>query len=79
MISLHHVYKSFGSKKVIDNLSLEIIANQTTVIAGQSGSGKSVLLKLMNGLVTPDQGEVFLFGENLAKLSEKDKNELSQQ
>jgi phospholipid/cholesterol/gamma-HCH transport system ATP-binding protein len=79
MISLHHVYKSFGSKKVIDNLSLEIIANQTTVIAGQSGSGKSVLLKLMNGLVVPDQGEVFLFGENLAKLSEKAKNELRQQ
>ncbi len=78
MISLKNVYKSFGTKKVIEDLSLEIEENQMTVIAGESGSGKSVLLKLMNGLVLADQGEVRLFGENLAEISEKRRNELRQ-
>ncbi len=78
MISLKNVYKSFGSKKVIEDLSLDIEENQMTVIAGESGSGKSVLLKLMNGLLLADQGEVLLFGENLAQISEKRRNELRQ-
>ena len=47
---------------------------KTTVIAGESGSGESVLLKLMNGLLLLDAGEVFLFGKSLATLSARELN-----
>ena len=71
IIQLSNVSKSFGDLKVIDDLSLSIAPNRCTVISGQSGTGKSVLLKLMNGLVLPDAGQVTLFGEDLAKISDR--------
>jgi ABC-type transporter Mla maintaining outer membrane lipid asymmetry ATPase subunit MlaF len=64
VISLRGVVKRFGDRKVLDGLDLDIHTGLTTVIAGASGSGKSVLLKLMNGLVLPDEGQVLLFGED---------------
>ena len=68
VIELKNVSKRFGDEIVLDDLSLSIETGKTTVIAGQSGSGKSVLLRIMNGLTMPDSGEVFLFGKNLAAL-----------
>ena len=76
IIELKEVWKSFGERKVICGLSLSIMPGKTTVIAGESGSGKSVLLKLMNGLILPDQGEVYLFGKPLSQLSEAERTEL---
>ena len=76
IIQLSNVSKRFGDLQVINDLSLSIAPNQCTVISGQSGTGKSVLLKLMNGLVLPDAGQVTLFGEDLAKISEKQRTEL---
>ena len=70
VIELVDVYKSFGNNNVINGLSLKIVPGKTTVIVGRSGSGKSVLLKLMMGLVRPDAGQVILFGEDVATLSE---------
>ena len=52
---------------MLDGLDLDI-TGLTTVICGQSGSGKSVLLKLMNGLELPDEGQVLLFGRDTREL-----------
>jgi ABC-type transporter Mla maintaining outer membrane lipid asymmetry ATPase subunit MlaF len=67
-ISLKSVHKSFGDKHVLRGLDLEIEPGTTTVIIGASASGKSVLIKLMNGLIKADKGEVSLFGEDPRKL-----------
>lgn len=74
IIELKDVWKSFDGKPVLCGLNLRIMTGKTTVIAGESGSGKSVLLKLMNGLLVPDAGEVFLFGHSLSKLSARELN-----
>ncbi|MAD61364.1 MAG: hypothetical protein CMH49_07630 [Myxococcales bacterium] len=76
VIELKEVWKSFGQREVIRGLSLKIMPGMTTVIAGESGSGKSVLLKLMNGLIIPDRGEVYLFGQALSRLSEAERTVL---
>jgi ABC-type transporter Mla maintaining outer membrane lipid asymmetry ATPase subunit MlaF len=76
VIELRGVTKRFGEKTVLDGLDLSITPGQTTVIVGQSGSGKSVLLRLMNGLTLPDAGQVLLFGRDLATISERDRTEL---
>jgi len=68
-IELIDVSIAFGDKRVLDKLSLQILPGKTTVIVGRSGSGKSVLLKLMMGLIQPDSGRVILFGRDLAKVS----------
>ncbi len=68
VIQLVDVSIGFGDKRVLDHLSLDIIPGKTTVVVGRSGSGKSVLLKLMMGLLKPDSGKVFLFGNDLATL-----------
>jgi len=76
VIELRDVHKSFGDKPVLAGVDLAVTTGQTTVIAGQSGSGKSVLLKMMNGLLLPDRGTVLLFGQDLAEISEKARTEL---
>ena len=76
VIELHEVSKSFAGLQVLDGLSLEVPTGKTTVVAGQSGSGKSVLLRMMNGLTLPDSGRVLLFGRDLASASERERTEL---
>jgi len=68
-IELIDVSIAFGEKRVLDKLNLAILPGKTTVIVGRSGSGKSVLLKLMMGLLRPDSGKVILFGRDLAQVS----------
>ena len=68
VVRLEHVTQRFGDKTVLDDLSLDIPVGKTTVIIGESGSGKSVLLKTMNGILTPTSGTCSLFGEDTAKL-----------
>ncbi len=70
VISLRGVHKRYGDRVVLKDLDLDIHTGLTTVIAGTSGSGKSVLLRLMNGLVLPDEGEVRIFGENTRDMTE---------
>jgi ABC-type transporter Mla maintaining outer membrane lipid asymmetry ATPase subunit MlaF len=67
VIQLKEVSIAFGDKMVLDKLSIDITPGRTTVVVGRSGSGKSVLLKLMMGLLKPDSGQVMLFGKDLAK------------
>lgn len=69
VIQLRDVSISFGANRVLEGLSLDIAPGLTTVIIGRSGSGKSVLLKLMMGLLRPDSGKVILFGKDLDEVS----------
>ncbi len=62
LIEFRNVSKSFGSKKVLDNVSLEIYENQITTIIGKSGTGKTVLLKHIIGLLKPDEGVILFAG-----------------
>lgn len=68
MIKVKDVWKAYGSLEVLKGLNLEVFKGETLVILGRSGVGKSVLLKLIMGLETADQGIVTIDGENLAEL-----------
>jgi len=63
MIRLEHVIKNLGSRRVLDGVDLEIRKGETMVIVGPSGTGKSVTLKHMVRLMTPDEGRVIVDGE----------------
>jgi phospholipid/cholesterol/gamma-HCH transport system ATP-binding protein len=68
MILLDHLAKSFNGRPVLTDVSLEIPTGQNTVIIGHSGSGKSVTLKLVIGLLEPDAGAVQVDGETVHEL-----------
>ncbi|MDZ4675850.1 MAG: ABC transporter ATP-binding protein [Gemmatimonadota bacterium] len=68
MIEFRGVHKAFGDRVVLDGVDLVIPTGETTVILGASGSGKSVLLKHIVGLVEPDQGDVLVGGESVPEL-----------
>lgn len=71
MIKLENVSKSFGKQKVHDGLTLDIVKGAITFIIGPSGTGKSVLLKEMMGLIVPDSGHILVDGEDIAGASHK--------
>jgi phospholipid/cholesterol/gamma-HCH transport system ATP-binding protein len=60
MIRFEDIHKSFGPKRVLNGLDLAIRKGETLVVIGQSGSGKSVLLKILIGILDPDRGRVFV-------------------
>ena len=72
MIELRNVYKSFGDTTILRDISLKIPPGQTTAIIGPSGTGKSVTLKHIVGLLRPDEGEVLCFGTNMATANERE-------
>ncbi len=76
MIQIKGLKKSFGPKKVLDGVDLEIEDGKITVIIGRSGCGKSVLLKHIIGLLRPDEGHVFLDGIDITVLKERELNEV---
>ncbi len=72
MIRLIDVHKSFGSKVVLDGFTLDVPEGETVVIIGYSGSGKSVAIKHIVGLLEPDSGQVWVDGLEVEKLSRKE-------
>jgi phospholipid/cholesterol/gamma-HCH transport system ATP-binding protein len=68
-VRLDHVSKAFGSRKVLDDVSLEVVSGRGFVILGRSGTGKSVTLRHMIGLLRPDSGRVFVGDEEISALS----------
>lgn len=77
MISVRNLHKRFGSQVVLNGVNLEIEPGKTTAVVGPSGVGKSVLLKLIMGIMVPDEGEVVIGGHNMtAARSERSKNEI---
>lgn len=76
MIKLVDVKKSFGKQPVLRGVTLEIPKGKLTTIIGQSGSGKSVLLKHMIGLLQPDAGEVWVDGIEISRLQGRALNDV---
>ncbi|MBA4072976.1 MAG: ABC transporter ATP-binding protein [Gemmatimonas sp.] len=69
MITLDNIHKAFGPKKVLQGFSLEVPEGDTVAIIGYSGTGKSVAIKHIVGLLEPDQGTVFVDGLEVPTLS----------
>jgi len=72
LIEFRNVTKGFGDKSVLDNVNLKIYENQITTIIGKSGTGKSVLLKHMIGLLKPDKGTILFEGNPVARMKKKE-------
>lgn len=72
MIRLVDVYKSFGPKRVLQGFTLDVLEGETMVIIGYSGSGKSVAIKHIVGLLEPDSGRVIVDDLEVPKLSRRD-------
>jgi phospholipid/cholesterol/gamma-HCH transport system ATP-binding protein len=71
MIEIKNVFKRFKDNQVLKGVDLTINRGQTTVILGRSGCGKSVLLKLIMGLLKPDRGEILVNGDNVASMNDR--------
>ena len=70
--------KSFGSKQVLSSLDLEVQKGESLVVIGGSGTGKSVLIKSIVGLLTPDSGSIVIDGQEMTKLSNKEHSKMLQ-
>jgi len=68
-IAVEDLHKSFGSQKVLNGISLTVSRGETLAVLGRSGTGKSVLLRLIIGLEKPDSGSVRIHGQDLAGLA----------
>ena len=76
-IEIRNLSKSFGNKKILDNLNLDIENKKSLVILGRSGTGKSVLIKNMTTLLEPDEGSsIKIDGMEITKLNQKEKDKL---
>jgi len=76
VIHIKGLKKSFGSNDVLKNINLDIKRGENVVILGKSGTGKSVTIQCIVGMLAPDGGELTVFGEDVANLKEKDLKEL---
>jgi len=76
IIRFEGVSKSFGPQKVLDRVDLAIPEGKTTVIAGASGQGKSVTLKLILGLLKPDSGRILVMGKDITRMGTRELNEM---
>jgi phospholipid/cholesterol/gamma-HCH transport system ATP-binding protein len=72
ILRYENVSLSFGGERALVDVSFELMAGHSCIIFGAAGSGKSVLLKTAIGLLKPDSGRIFLFGEEITKLEEED-------
>jgi phospholipid/cholesterol/gamma-HCH transport system ATP-binding protein len=71
-VEFEHVSKTFGSRKVLDDVSFKVGEGEALCIMGRSGTGKSTTLKLMIGLLRPDSGKVCIGSEDIAHSDEED-------
>lgn len=76
MVEVKNVSKSFGDNIVLDNISFSVDEGENFVVFGRSGSGKSVLLKCMVGLMEPDSGEININGKSVLKLPLEEMNKI---
>ena len=76
VVGIEHLKKSFGDKTILSDFNLSITKGENLVIFGKSGSGKSVLIKCLVGLIDPDEGIVRMLDQNIASLNGDGLNEL---
>lgn len=79
MIEVKNITKSFDGKTILHDVSAKFFTGKTNLIIGQSGSGKTVLMKCIIGLVRPDEGEILYDGRNLLDMNEKQVKKLRQE
>jgi len=72
MIEARQLKKSFGPQRVLDGVDLRVEKGESVVIIGRSGGGKSILLKHLIGLLSPDDGDVFIDGESITRMNERE-------
>lgn len=72
LISIKDLYKSFGDNHVLEGVNLQVHNKENVVVLGRSGSGKSVLIKIICGLLKPDSGTVNVLGKEVAKLNDRE-------
>ncbi|MDL2312133.1 ATP-binding cassette domain-containing protein [Bacteroidales bacterium OttesenSCG-928-B11] len=76
MIEVKNVSKYFGDKKVLDNISTQFYEGKVNLVIGRSGSGKTVLMKCLIGLLYPEEGDILYSGRNFNLLSDDEKKQL---
>lgn len=76
MIEVRHLCKSFEDKDVLIDINTTFNTGKTNLIIGQSGSGKTVLMKCLVGLLVPEKGELFYDGRNILQMNKKEKKKL---
>lgn len=72
VIVIRHLYKSFGANHVLSDFNLALKKGENVAVLGKSGSGKSVLIKCIIGLLKPDEGEINVLGRNVAELDHEE-------
>ena len=72
VISIENVFKSFGPKNILRGVDLELYKGENLVVLGRSGTGKSVLIKIISGLLYPDSGNVIVLNHDVPSLDEKE-------
>ena len=76
VISVRELYKSFGDNDVLRGVDLDLFRGENLVVLGKSGTGKSVLIKIISGLLKPDAGTVTVLGKEVPSLNERELNAL---
>jgi phospholipid/cholesterol/gamma-HCH transport system ATP-binding protein len=76
MIELRNVHKAFGKQVVLNGVDFQVREGETVALLGPSGTGKSVLLKHIIGLIRPDVGEIYVDGKDVGRLKRKELSEL---
>ncbi len=79
MIEINGISKSFNNKQVLQDISMTFLPGRCNMVIGTSGSGKSVLMKLMVGLITPDEGHILFDGKDFTNLDYENKIEIRRQ
>jgi phospholipid/cholesterol/gamma-HCH transport system ATP-binding protein len=77
VIEVKNLTKAFGQNKVLNGISFSIKKSESFVVIGGSGTGKSVLIKCILGLITPDSGEIYVNGTNIERISNKERLKMS--
>lgn len=76
VITIEHLHKSFGTQKVLEDFNLTVHKGENVVVLGKSGSGKSVLIKCVVGLLEQDKGTIQVLGKNISELTHEGLDEL---
>ena len=72
VITIRGLEKSFADFEVLRGIDLDLYQGENLVVLGRSGTGKSVLIKIISGLLRPDKGEVMVLGKDISKITDKE-------